>query len=232
MLRTMREGAQKHTWILWGIVILIGITFVIVGAWDYQGSAPVAVAEVGSYKVTVREYRETYDKYQRFYRDQLKQEDIKEDFLKQQALNGLIDAKSWSVAAEEFGLEVSPGELRNAIVAQEEFHKEGSFDPQYYQRILANNRITPGEFESQKKIDLLRDKARLLVTESTTLTPDELKEVDELATRQAPEGEALDPKTHERIRLQFLFQKKQRALQAFQSSMRSRGNIVIHDELL
>ena len=45
MLRTMREGSQRHPWILWTILILIAVTFVIVGAWDYQGSPANAVAE-------------------------------------------------------------------------------------------------------------------------------------------------------------------------------------------
>ncbi|WP_447968635.1 SurA N-terminal domain-containing protein [Nitrospira sp. M1] len=232
MLRTMREGSQKHPWILWTILIAITVTFVIVGAWDYEGSSSNAVAEVGPYKVSLQEYRRTYDNYFRFYRDQLKQEDIDEDQIKQLAINGLIDAKSWTLVAEEFGLVVSQEELRNSIVNQQEFQKDGAFDPQFYQRVLANNRMTPGEFESQRKIELLRDKARLLISESTTLTPAELKEVEELATRQAGEGEEPDASTTERIRLQFLLQKKQRALQAFQNSIRSRSNIVIHDHLL
>ena len=232
MLRTMREGSQKHPWILWGILIAITVTFVIVGAWDYEGNPTNTVAEVGPYKVSLQEYRRTYDNYYRFYRDQLKEEDIKEEQLKQQAINSLIDAKSWTLVADELGLEVSEEELRNAIVEQEEFQKDGNFDPQFYQRILANNRMTPGEFESQRKVELRRDKARLLVTESTALTPAEIKEVEDLAKRQTPEGEETDPKTKERIRLQFLLQKKQRALQAFQTAMRSKSNIVIHDQLL
>ena len=208
MLRTMREGSQRHPWILWGILIAITVTFVIVGAWDYEGSPTNVVAEIGPYKVSAQEYRRTYDNYYRFYRDQLKQEDIKEEELKQQAINSLIDAKAWTLAADELGLEVSEEELKNAIVEQKEFQKDGNFDPQFYQRILANNRMTPGEFESQRKIELRRDKARLLVTESTTLTPAEIKEVEDLAKRQAPEGAEVDPKTKERIRLQFLLQKK------------------------
>ncbi len=232
MLRTMREGSQKHPWILWSILIAITITFVIVGAWDYEGSSANAVAEVGPHKISLQEYRRTYDNYYTFYRDQLKQEDIKEEDLKLQAINSLIADKSWTLAAEELGLVISPEELRNSILEQEEFQKDGTFDPQFYQRILANNRMTPGEFESRRITELLRNKARLLVTESTTLTPAELKEVEELAKRQAPEGADAGAKTTERIQLQFLYQKKQRALEAFQVSMRSKSNIIIHEQLL
>ena len=149
-----------------------------------------------------------------------------------QALNSLIADKSWTLAAEELGLAISPEELRNSILEQEEFQKDGTFDPQFYQRILANNRMTPGEFESRRITELLRNKARLLITESTTLTPAEMKEVEELAKRQAPEGADPGAKTTERIQLQFLFQKKQRALEAFQVAMRSKANIIIHEQLL
>ena len=45
MLRTMREGSEKHPWILWSILIAITVTFVIVGAWDYEGSPTNTVAE-------------------------------------------------------------------------------------------------------------------------------------------------------------------------------------------
>ena len=113
-----------------------------------KGVRPILWLKVGPYKVSLQEYRRTYDNYYRFYRDQLKQEDIKEEQIKQQAINGLIDAKSWTLLADELGLEISEQELKNAILEQKEFHKDGNFDPQFYQRILANNRMTPGEFES------------------------------------------------------------------------------------
>ncbi len=232
MLRAMREGSERHPWILWSVLIAITVTFVIVGAWDYEGSSDNAVAEVGPHKVSLQEYRRTYDNYYRFYRDQLKQEDVKEEELKLQAINSLVDAKTWTLAAEELGLAISPDEIRSSILEQKEFQKEGVFDPQFYQRILANNRMTPAEFEGQRKIELLRDKARLLVTESTVLTPAELKEVEELAKRQAPEGEEPDSTITERIQMQFLYQKKQRALQAFQVAMRNKSNVIIHEQLL
>ena len=233
MLRAMREGSQKHPWILWLILITITVTFVIVGAWDYQGSQANVVAEVGPYKVSLDEYRRTKQNYSRFYREQLKQEDVKEETIQQLAITSLVEAKTWNIMADQLGLSIAPEELTEAIVAQKEFHRDGKFDPQFYERLLQANRMTPHEFEEQRTVELIRDKARLLVMESTTLTPAELKEVNELASRQASEGsDEPDAATLERIKLQFLFQKKQRSVQAFQAAMRANAEVQVHEELL
>ena len=125
MLRTMREGSEKHPWILWFILIAIAVTFVIVGAWDYQGSTPNTVAEVGPYKISREEYYRAKQRYSRFYRDQLKQEDVKDETLQQLAIDSLVTNKSWQVLADEFQLSVSPQELHDAIVNQTEFQKDG-----------------------------------------------------------------------------------------------------------
>ena len=153
MLRAMREGSQKHPWILWLILITITVTFVIVGAWDYQGSQANVVAEVGPYQVSLQEYRRTKQNYDRFYREQLKQEDVKEEVIQQLAINSLVEAKTWTIMAEQLGLSIAPEELTEAIVSQKEFHRDGKFDPQFYERLLKANRMTPHEFEEQRTVE-------------------------------------------------------------------------------
>ena len=232
MLRTMREGSQKHPWILWLILIAIAVTFVIVGAWDYQGSTSNTVAEVGPYKISRQEYGRAKQRYYQFYRDQLKQEDIKDETLQQLAIDSLITNKSWQVLADEFGLVVSPQELTDAIVNQKDFQKDGVFDPEYYKRLLASNRMKPHDYEQQRRSELMIEKARLLVSEATTLTPAELQEVKDLNARQTLEGAEPDSKVFEQMKMQFLLQKKQRAIQAFQTALRAHGDVTIHQELL
>jgi hypothetical protein len=106
------------------------------------------------------------------------------------------------------------------------------FDPEYYQRLLAANRTKPHEYEEQRREELLIEKARLLVSEATTLTPAELQEVKDLNARQTLEGAESDPVVFEQIKMQFVLQKKQRAMQAFQAMLRARGDVTIHEELL
>jgi peptidyl-prolyl cis-trans isomerase D len=233
MIRLIREGSAKYPWILKGLILGIAVTFVIgMGWYGYESSQPNAVATVGPYKVTKDEYLRTKQGYYRFYRDQLKQEDIKEETINQLAVEGLITTKSWQLLADEFNLAVSPQELHDAIVTQKDFQKDGVFDTEYYQRLLAANRMKPHQYEQQRHNELLAEKARLLVAETTTLTPAEMKEVKDLAARQTLEGAEPDPSTLEQIRMQFLIQKKQRAMQAFQTALRARGDVTIHEELL
>jgi hypothetical protein len=230
MIRIIREGSP---WVIKGVILVIAVTFVIgMGWYGYEASQPNAVASVGPYTIDKQEYLRAKQRYYRFYRDQLKQEDVKDETIQQLALDGLVTNKSWRLLADEFGLAVSPQELHDAIVNQKDFQKDGVFDPEYYQRLLAANRTKPHEYEERRREELLIEKARLLVSEATTLTPAELQEVKDLNDRQTLEGAESDPVVFEQIKMQFVLQKKQRAMQAFQAMLRARGDVTIHEELL
>ena len=236
MIRLIREGSQKYPWILKFIVLGIAITFVIGMGWFGfdQAQQPNAVALIGPYNVTLKEYRRAYNRTYQFYRNQLKQETIDEESLKQLVIGGLIDSKAWALTADQFNLDISDEELKGAIQNRKEFQKDGAFDAQFYHRLLAENKLSPQQFESQLYSDLLSEKAQMVVQDVAALTPSEMKEVDDLASRQSAgkEDEAEVAKIHERIRLQFLFQKKQRALQAFQAAMRNSTEVEIRQEYL
>ena len=233
MIRLIREGSAKYPWILFGIIGLIALAFIVTMGWDGFGSSQSnTVAEVGPYKVTKQEYLRAKQRYYRFYRDQLKQEDIKDETLQQLAIDSLVTNKSWQVLADEFALVVSPKELHDAIVNQKDFQKDGVFDAEYYQRLLAANRTKPHDYEEQRRNELLIEKARLLVSEATALTPTELQEVKDLHARQSLDGAEPDMAMFEQIKMQFVLQKKQRAMQAFQAALRARGDVTIHQELL
>ena len=236
MIRLIREGSQKYPWILKFIVLGIAITFTIGMGWFGfdQAQQPNAVAVIGPYHVTLQEFRRTYERTRQFYRNQLKQEEMDETALKSMVIGGLIDGKAWTLTADTFQLDIAPEELKRAIQNRKEFQKDGKFDPKLYHRLLADNKFSPQQFESQLRTDLLSEKAQMIVQDTTTLTPSELKEVDSLASRQSAgkEDEAEIAKIRERIRLQFLFQKKQRALQAFQAAMRASTDVEIREEFL
>ena len=230
MIRLIREGSP---WVIKVVILVIAVTFVIgMGWYGYEASQPNSVASVGPYTIDKQEYLRAKQRVYRFYRDQLKQEDVKDETLQQLALDGLVTNKSWRLLADEFGLAVSPQELHDAIVNQKDFQKDGVFDPEYYQRLLAANRTKPHEYEEQRREELLIEKARLLVSEATTLTPAELQEVKDLNDRQTLEGAESDPVVFEQIKMQFVLQKKQRTMQAFQAMLRARGDVTIHEELL
>jgi len=160
MIRLIREGSAKYPWILIGIIGIIALAFIVTMGWDgFGNSQSNVVASVGPYTVTKQEYLRAKQRYYRFYRDQLKQEDIKDETLQQLAIDSLVTNKSWQVLADEFGLVVSPKELHDAIVNQKDFQKDGVFDAEYYQRLLAANRTKPHDYEQQRRNELLIEKA-------------------------------------------------------------------------
>ena len=234
MIKLIREGSKRYPWILKTIMGVIAVTFIVgMGWWGFETSQPNAVATVGPFKVSREEFARAYNNAYRFYKDTLKQEDVDEESLRQLILNSLIDSKTWVLTAQEFDVAVSQEELRQSIMDQEIFQKkDGTFDPQYYQRLLTANRLTPHQYEAQLSSELLVEKARMLVQDATALTPSELEEVEALAARQSGGGDDVDPSILKLVKQQFLLTKKQRALQAFQAAMRQQVKVETHEELL
>jgi SurA-like N-terminal domain len=236
MIKLIREGSKKHPWLLKLIMILIAVTFVIGMGWfGYESSQqPNAVAVVGPYNVSLEEFRRSYNRMYRFYKDELKQEIVDEADLKQKVIQSMVDQKIWLVTADEWDLGVSPESLRDEIMKRKEFQKDGKFDADLYHRLLAANRYTPKQFEEQLTKDLRSQQAQFIVQDVATLNPSEVQEAEELSARQTAgmEDEAEKERVRQRIRLQILFQKKQRALQAFQTAKRMNSEVEIREEFL
>jgi len=236
MIKLIREGSTKYPWLLKTIIILIALTFMIGMGWFGYDNAqqPNAVAIVGPYTVSLEEFRQTYTRMYRFYKDELKQELVDEAELKQQVIQSMVDKKVWLVTADEWDIGISPDTLRYEIRKRKEFQKDGNFDPGLYHRLLAQNRYSPKDFEQQLTRDLQTQHAQIIVQDVATLNPSEVQEADELSARQTAgmEDEAEILRIQKRIRLQILFQKKQRALQAFQAAKRLVSDVEIRQEYL
>ena len=236
MIRLIREGSKKYPWLLKIIVIIIAVTFTIGMGWFGYESAqqPNAVALVGPYQIDLQEFRQAYNRTYLFYKNELKQEVVDETDLKKTVIQAMIDKKVWLVAADDWGVGIPLEALRDDILKRKEFQKDGVFDAELYHRLLAANRYTPKQFENQLIEDLRRQHVQMIVQDVAMLNPAEAQEAEELAARQAAdvEDEAEKEKIRKRIRLQILFQKKQRALQAFQAEKRMNAEIEIREEYL
>ncbi|MEK6618555.1 MAG: SurA N-terminal domain-containing protein [Nitrospirota bacterium] len=232
MIKLMRESAHKYPWLLKSLMGILAIAFVItMGWWGFGQQETNAVASVGNLSVTRDEFLRTYENTYRFYKEKV-QGDFKEETLKQFVIEGLIENKIWTLAAEDMGLTVTPNELRDDIMRREDFFRNGKFDPEVYRRVLAANRLTPSLFESQHTMELLRNKARMVVLDSVALTPSEIAEAQALMAHQPQAESASGPSARERILQDFLFQKQQRALMAYKEAMKAKVPIQIHKELL
>ena len=234
MIKLMREGAHKYPWLLKSMMGVLAIAFVVgMGWWGFTDSQSNAIASVGELPISRDEYLRAYENTYRYYKDNV-QGDFKEETLKQFVLDGLIHSRLWTLAAKDMGVTVSPAELRDDIVRRPDFQKNGQFDPDLYRRLLAANRLTPALFESMHATELLREKARMMVRDSVALTPAEIAEAQTLLARQTQTEASGQPTqtANERLLQDFLFQKQQRALMAYQEALKANVPIQVHKEML
>lgn len=170
MLKAMRHHA-KYLYFLFFIVIL-SFLFWGVGTVDQSSNAQI-IAEVGKSQITVQEYGKAYDNYYKFYRDLYKEkfdEEMQKKLdIKGKAIESLVSVTILLIAAEENGIKVSDSELKEAILNEPAFARNGVFDNEIYQNTLRLSRLTPGVYESGKREELIVLKmSRLIQTAAST----------------------------------------------------------------
>jgi hypothetical protein len=171
MLQAMRKHA-KYFYVLFFIVILSFI-FWGVGTVDKTEKNAI-VAEVGKYKITTDDYWKTYDNVSRYYKDVYKdkfdEEMEKKMNLKENVLNMLINERLLLVAAKDSGIGVSDEELQESIMQEQAFMKDGVFNKDVYLSRLRLIRMTPEEYESIKRQELIAQKMKRLIEVSADIT--------------------------------------------------------------
>ncbi len=232
MIKLMREASHNYPWLLKSIMGVLAIAFIItMGWWGFGEQRGSVVASVGDMTVSIDEFKRAYENSYRFYKEKLPNE-FKDETIKQFVVDQLVDNRVWLLAAKNMGLTVSDADLRDAILQIPDFQKNGQFDPELYQRILAANHLTPALFEAIESKELLGNRARLVIADAVTLTPSELAEAQALTVRQPESDPAKAAAAKDRAIQDILFQKQQRALMAYTQSLKTTIPIKVHRELL
>lgn len=232
MIKVMRDASHNHPWLLKSIMGILAVAFVItMGWWGFGEQAGSAVASVGDLTVSRDEFRRAYENMYRFYKEKVPGE-FKDETIKQFVIEQLVDNRLWLIAAKDMGVTVSDADLREMIVQIPDFHKNGAFDPQVYQQLLAANHLTPAIFEAAQYKEILGNKARMIVRDAVALTPAEIAEGQSLMARPQDSDPAKAATAKDRVLQDILFQKQQRALLAYQESLKAQVPVKIHRELL
>jgi peptidyl-prolyl cis-trans isomerase D len=232
MIKLMREASHNYPWLLKSVMGILAIAFIItMGWWGFGEQRGTVVASVGDLTVSHDEFKRAYENSYRFYKDKLPGE-FKDETIKQFVVDQLVDNRVWLIAAKNMGVTVSDHDLRDSIMQIPDFQKNGVFDPEHYQRLLAANHLTPPMFESMQAKELLSNKARIMVSDAVTLTPTELAEAQALTLRQPESDPAKAAAAKDRAVQDVLFQKQQRALMAYTQALKATIPIKIHRELL
>jgi peptidyl-prolyl cis-trans isomerase D len=210
----------------------IAITFIVgMGWWGFGEHSGSVVATVGDLSISSEEFKRAYENTYRFYKEKVPGE-FKDEMIKQYVVEQLVDHRVWLIAAHNMGLTVSNDDLRESIMQIPEFQKNGRFDAEHYQRLLAANHLTPSMFEAVQMKELLSLKARMMVSDAVALTPAELAEAQALMLRQPDSDPAKAAAAKERAIQDVLFQKQQRAMAAYAQSLKATVPITIRRELL
>jgi len=179
MLEAIRNNAQS-----WGVKLLFGIivlVFVFWGVGSFRNSERRVVATVGDQEIGLKEFVQNYQRQVealRRQRGELSSQDLKNMDLKRQVLKQMINTRLLQTKAEELGLVVGSGQVRTKIRGMSVFHGDNAtFDPSRYQGLLRMNNLTPAQFESDIRRDLVSTALRQVVTSPVQVDESEAREM-------------------------------------------------------
>ncbi|HQR50204.1 MAG TPA: SurA N-terminal domain-containing protein [Methylophilaceae bacterium] len=170
------ESFREHSkgWLAKLILAFITVPFALWGIDSYlQGAGSnVAVAKVNGQNITVQEY----DNALQTLRSQLQQEGktdpalLDDPAVKQSVLNRLIVSRLLTGEVRSANLVISDEQLGKTILEMPEFSQNGKFSQEVYDSVLKQNNLTPTQFESRMRGELLTKKLRDGVT-ATAFAP-------------------------------------------------------------
>jgi peptidyl-prolyl cis-trans isomerase D len=189
MLQVIRDKAQG--WIAWAIVILISIPFALWGIQSYLGvgSEPIA-AKVNGSEITQRTLDNQYQRFRQQLRDQLgaayRPEMFDDARMRREVLNRLIRDELVQQTSDRMGLRAGSAMIQSSILSMPNFHKDGRFDQQTYERALRLQGLSRPGFEERVRQALVAEQLSQAVQAGSFITPKEFDESQRL-TRQTRE---------------------------------------------
>lgn len=177
MLSLMRKNAS--TWLIKILLGAISIVFIFWGVGSYSSRRASRVALVNGDPISVNDYHKTYDQLieqlkQRFGSN-LTDEMIKKLQVKRQALSRLIDRKLLLDEASRLNIKVSEAELADTIKKLPVFQTNGNFDQRRYRLVLERFHMTPEEFETAQRKDMIVSRLQDFVTSMVKVSDSETR---------------------------------------------------------
>ncbi|NPA71286.1 MAG: peptidylprolyl isomerase [Gammaproteobacteria bacterium] len=188
MLQSIRDHAQG--WIAWVIVGLIIMTFALFGIDQYaRGDKAVVVAEVNGEPIGGNEFVTLYNRQKIRLQEQfgdLYDEVVKDEELREQVLESLVESEVMRQWANDQGMIVSDQQLAAAIHSAPVFQQDGKFSDKVYEEVLLRNGLNIARFEFEQRQFLLEQQFSA-ITQSSSFATD--SEVAQLAALQGQERE-------------------------------------------
>lgn len=156
MLTTLRNNAQS--WMVKALLGVICITFVIsFGIGTFSNPKEVLV-KVGDKEILVTDFMHEYNQQLEQLRRRFpKTADQLADQLnlRKQVMDTMVNRYLMLTAAHNAGLMVTKDQVRDRVMSTPAFQRGGRFDFATYRQVLAQNDLTPTQYESDLHADLL-----------------------------------------------------------------------------
>ena len=215
---------RRHAKYFYVLFVVIIVTFIFWGVGrNGNEKGEQTVATVDGTKIPLDRYWQVYQRAEDSARDTYgaKFDDNMKKALEMKVLGEMVVNEMLSHAALSEGIAVTDNELSEAISAEPAFRQGGVFSREAYLRILRMNHITPEQYESSRREELLADKMRNLIVDPIELSPSELA--------QLPGG---NPHTAGQIREAILNVKRERALVSYLEGLKSRMKVTENPGLI
>ena len=178
MLRYLRENTGN--WIIKIFLGIIVIVFVFLGIGTMSANKEDTIGKIDDMPITFKEYERAYktiySQMQASFGRNLNDEILKMLNLKQQALDAVIEQKLVLSKADSMGIIISSEELQEHISSFEPFLDNGSFSLSKYKRVLAQNSVSPSDFELSQINALKTQKLKNIVLGFVSVSDAEAKE--------------------------------------------------------
>ncbi|PJB77275.1 MAG: hypothetical protein CO090_09025 [Acidobacteria bacterium CG_4_9_14_3_um_filter_49_7] len=183
-LLALREDFKKWSFILW--IVIIALSLYVFANWGAQGKIgqPTSViAWVGGDEILFKEYVEQFrsleDRYKQMYGNRYTSDMAKMLGIDRQAISNLVDTRVILHEAKKMGVHVSKEEIAKKILSMRMFtNDKGEFiGYDKYKRYVEGYGKTIPDFEKSIGNDELITKLGDLVSNSITLTDDQVKKI-------------------------------------------------------
>lgn len=184
MLDFLRK--KRRSWVITLFLTIIVLVFILWGVGSYIKEPKLeSIAEVNGEAISQREFAIQYQRLVEFYRGLFKgtltPETIKNLHLKSTLVEELIQRHLLLHEARRLGLEVSEEELMEAIARTPEFQVNGRFNKNRYLQALRMSRLTPAQFEAERREQLTIQRLYDIIQDNVQVTDAELRERYSLA---------------------------------------------------
>lgn len=187
MLHFIRDRAQG--WLSWFIVGLISIPFALWGVNSYvSGPGDTIVATVNGEEITQTTMQQAVQRYREQMREMMGDEFDPEMFdskvIRYAVVNDLIDQQLIRSTTDRLGQRISDRQVASFIQQTPAFQRDGKFNSEQYQMVLARAGFSPASYEATLRNDLLSQQLLQNIENSSVISEREVERLLKLENQQ------------------------------------------------